>query len=394
MKIISDTSIHSTAEKLHSAWSLDPTFAVVPRRSDFSEEELQSLLALVPEDLLQHHFILLTSGSTGKPKLIVGSKKRAIRLANVLEKVQKLEPVAQTIIVLPLSYSYALINQWVWATVHDRDMVLTQGFAYAGVLKKILKEARQAMLCLVGAQVPLFKRIFGETVQFPDIIRLNFAGGKFPQESLDYLFSIFPNAQIYNNYGCAEAMPRLTIRTDSASDSSNNIGKPLPGVELSTNSEGTLCFRSPYGAVGYIENGEFQRIQEDDWVQTGDLGFLREDSSWMLNGRAVEVFIRYGEKISLYTIDDSLKKQWWGESAYYQETDVNGELGYVAVVSPTLNKETSHAIMRQLRLDFPRTHWPLRLESVEEFPLLSNGKVDANKLSSITREKEIHWLQN
>ena len=43
---------------------------------------------------------------------------------------------------------------------------------------------------------------------------------------------LFPNARVFNNYGCAEAMPRLTVRPVKEGEEGVGIGNPLPGVEL------------------------------------------------------------------------------------------------------------------------------------------------------------------
>lgn len=393
MKIIYDYSAVATAAELQKAWFLKSTFAVVPAKTEYSDKVLQGLLKLIPEDLCKDHFVLFTSGSTGRPKLVIGSKARAVKLAQVLTEVQNSGPVKQVFTVLPLSYSYGFVNQWVWATENKRELLFTEGFSNPGALQESLENAQDAMLCLVGAQVPLLNRYYGDSLRFTNIIRLHFAGGKFPQDSLDYLGTIFPNAEIYNNYGCVEAMPRLTIREASAADRSNNIGIPLPGIELDSDSAGKLRFKSPYGAVGYIENDAFCRINDNEWVYSGDFGHPLQDGNWVLEGRANEVFKRYGEKIALYAIEESVKKQWSGSSAFYRESDANGEAGYVLVVSPTLSKEQCRAILRQFRENFPRTHWPLRLESVEAFPLLPSGKVDMLGLSKIKDEKTIHWYQ-
>ena len=73
------------------------------------------------------------------------------------------------------------------------------------------------MICLIGAQVPLLIEYYAGHV-FSGVIRVHFAGGRFPAERLGDLHQIFPNAQIFNNYGCAEALPRLTLRPAEAAD--------------------------------------------------------------------------------------------------------------------------------------------------------------------------------
>src|ERR1035441_6572038 len=108
------------------------------------------------------------------------------------------------------------------------------------------------MICLVGAQVPLLAQYY-EDHSFPGVIRVHFAGGRFPQERLDEVRRLFPQAAIFNNYGCAEAMPRLTLRRAEAATVAHHIGWPLPGVEMQSDEGSRVLFRSPYGAVALMD---------------------------------------------------------------------------------------------------------------------------------------------
>jgi len=293
--------------------------------------------------------------------------------------------------ILPLTYSYAFINQWLWAHVFNRKLRLTRGFSEPDYLQATLSQASNAMLCMVGSQVSLLRRFFPKTV-FPDIIRLHFAGGRFPQEQLDFLHQCFPNAEIYNNYGCAEAMPRLSIRRAEEASQAAHIGFTLPGIEMTSDRKKRLLFRSPFGAVAYINDEGFKSVAPDEWVPSGDLGEPLDDGGWRLLGRANEVFKRYGEKISLPQLLTTVKSHWSGEAVFYQEVDPGGEQACVLVLSPEPDKQEVRQILMAFRNNHPRPHWPLRIESLEQMPLLPNGKADTQSLAQ-TRGKQLHWRQ-
>lgn len=126
------------------------------------------------------------------------------------------------------------------------------------------------MFCLVGVQVPLLAQHFSGQV-FPGVLRVHFAGGRFPQEKIGLLRDFFPNAQVFNNYGCAEAMPRLALRPAEESDDPADVGRALPGIEMRTDESEALLFRSPYGAIGICGDKGFVPITPESWVPTGDL---------------------------------------------------------------------------------------------------------------------------
>ena len=393
MKIIREVTGISISGQLDEVWEFDSSFAVIPEKTNLSEIEINNALSKIPIHIQNKHFVLLTSGSTGVPKFVIGNKARSEELVKVLHKAQELEFIEQTIVVLPLSYSFALINQWLWAKIENRKLISTEGFSNATILKQVLDKAENAMICLVGAQIPLFKQFFAEDCCFYGVNKIHFAGGHFPQASLEYIGKLFPNAVVFNNYGCVEAMPRLTLRKAGDASNASNIGKPISGVELKTLDENKMVFKSPYRAVGFVEKGAFIALNDNQWIPTGDNGKVNEDGSWTLFGRGNEIFKRYGEKISIISLAESVSRCWDGGVAFYKVQDSNGEQGCVLVVSPEPESKQWRSILQQLRKDFSRVHWPLRLESVEKFPFLSSGKIDMQKLEKDSEKNTIHWRQ-
>jgi long-chain acyl-CoA synthetase len=389
--VIRESEIRSNFRVLEIRWQSAETFAVLPSNLPLSDEWLDDALHCLPQTFCTKHFLLLTSGSTGQPKMIVASRERAEHLVEVIHRAQDGEAARETICCLPLSYSYSFVNQWLWSRILGRRIILTDGFMRPDELKLALDAANDAMICMVGAQVSLLQSFFGGRT-FPGIIRLHFAGGRFPQEQLGPLKQMFPNAAVFNNYGCAEAMPRLTIRRAEDSDVSANIGRPLAGVELKSGIEDQLLFRSPFRAVGFIENSSFHTFDDNDWVDTGDLGRADDNGMWILLGRKSEVFKRFGEKISLPAIDAVVKRAWIGELAFYRETDSMGENGHVMVIAPHPEVRQVKAILMELRRDFSRPHWPLRVESLERLPRLPNNKVDTRGLKE-QKNLIVHWSQ-
>jgi acyl-CoA synthetase (AMP-forming)/AMP-acid ligase II len=391
MRILHEHEVNSNISLLYKAWSEPPTFALVPDKSGLPAGWIKNALRKLPEELREGHFALLSSASTGMPKIVAGSRTRAEHLARTLHKVQESSKADQTIAVLPLSYCYSFVNQWLWARVFERELILTSGFRTPEMLEEKLMDAKNAMLCLVGAQLMLFMRHFAGK-SFPGIIRLHFAGGMFPHEHMNEIKNFFPNALIFNNYGCVEAMPRLSIRREEDSADPHNIGRPLEGVELKSGTDSELLFRSPYGAVAFVDEKGFHQISPEEWVSTGDLARLGEDGTWHIVGRKGEVFKRYGEKIAVPQLLKVLKDSWKGHIAFYREIDSAGENGFVLVLAPEPKESEVRGILRVFRSGFKRPHWPLRIESTEVMPTLPSGKVDTIALAELDNKK-LHWRQ-
>jgi acyl-CoA synthetase (AMP-forming)/AMP-acid ligase II len=378
-------------EDLASAWNDSDTFVIVPAKTSVARDWVKASLNRIPAHLATGHFCLLSSGSTGAPKLIVGSKARAEELARTLHNVQDNEPVRETTLALPLSYSFAFVNQWVWSKVLHRNFVPTCGLSKPDRFGATLSQARDAMLCLAGPQAQLVLRLFDGDA-FPGVIRLHFAGGRFPQETLADLARIFPNAQVFNNYGCVEAMPRLTVRRAEDGTDSFDIGMPIPGVELTATHASNLMFRSQYQAVAQVDPEGIHEFPDDGWLATGDMGESDADGKWRLAGRANEVFKRYGEKIMLSQVLTVVKQDWTGEAAVYREKDPAGEEGYVLVLSPSPTDTGLRTLLKAFRSSWRRAHWPLRIESSSSIPTLPNGKIDSCALQSLSGTT-LEWRQ-
>ncbi len=193
MNIIYTQEVDKNISKLSETWFDTQTFVLLPERSTVSKSWVEERMSILPEEFKTGHFILLTSGSTGHPKLVIASRKRAEGLVRIIHELQENEPAEETILTLPLSYCYAFVNQWLWAKVFNRRLILSHGFSYPDLFKEVLLKANKAMMCLVASQVPLFMKNFGENILFPGVIRLHFAGGRFPQKDIDNIHKLFPN---------------------------------------------------------------------------------------------------------------------------------------------------------------------------------------------------------
>ena len=390
-KILKAGPVSRDITVLDDAWQSPETFAFLPDKLPSMSMDIPAVLDSLDAPYRSGHFALLTSGTTGEPKLVFGSKERAENLVRVLHDCQKSEPVTESIVSLPLTYCFSFVNQYLWSRVVGRRLSLTEGFAKPDELETALASAQDAMLCLTGVQVPLLMKYFSGR-EFPGVIRIHFAGGRFPADKLPALRESFPNAQVFNNYGCAEALPRLTVRAAEAATEPSHVGWPLPGVELKTSADGSLMFRSEYGAVAQADRDGFRPITAEDWVATGDLGEQKGDGHLELTARSSEVFKRFGEKISIPSVLGCVSDVWADSVGTYRERDANEEDGYVLVVSPQPDTATVRGILGELRKNFSRAHWPLRIESVPDLPYLSNGKVDQAGLKNNSNLTQL-WRQ-
>ncbi|MFC1797249.1 hypothetical protein ACFL1V_09165, partial [Pseudomonadota bacterium] len=141
IKIIHESEVNASPALLEKSWSDFSTFIFIPDKG-VSSDWLSKITGLIPAEYYKDCFGLLTSGSTGEPKLILGNKERSESLVRVLNELQGSEPVSETVCILPFTYSYAFINQWLWAKVFNKSLRLTRGFSEPDHLKETLSQSR------------------------------------------------------------------------------------------------------------------------------------------------------------------------------------------------------------------------------------------------------------
>ncbi len=395
--ILSEQLVRMDPAVLASAWTAGaPTFAILPDRSDLSEDWVASALAALPEPLSRDHFLVASSGSTGTPKMVVASRARAEAMAETIARHQQADAVESMVIALPLSYCFALVNQFVLAHLRGLPMRFA-GFGDPAGLAATLDGSENAMICLVGAQATMLPQL-GAGAVFPNVRRIAFAGSPFPWGQAALLKRMFPKARFSNNYGCAEAMPRLVVEdvTDRVrsgdAPADGQIGHPLPGVALRADPNGALEFQSRYAALGYVTPGGFEPFPEGGWISTGDSAHFDEGAGWILRGRIGDVFKRHGEKVSVARLRATIEDSWGQSFALIRGKDRAGEDGLQLVLEGAADRHAARRILKAIRDQHPRAFWPLQILRFDTLPRLGNGKIDNTALRSETGH-EILWDQ-
>lgn len=108
---------------------------------------------------------------------------------------------------------------------------------------------------------------------------------------------------VLEGYGLTETAPVLTINPQTA-PRPGSVGKPLPDVEIdivdkNEQGVGEIAARGPNIMKGYLNNPEAtSEIMRDDWLLTGDLGYIDEDGYVTITGRKKSLIVnREGKNI-------------------------------------------------------------------------------------------------
>lgn len=177
-------------------------------------------------------------------------------------------------------------------------------------------------------------------------------------------------------------------------------GRPVPGhvvgvvdeetgEELSPNEIGHIAVKRPDPGMllDYWNQPELtEELFVDDWMLTGDAGSFDEDGYLFYEGRADDVIITSGYRVSPLEVEDTLREHEAVTNAVVVGVD-DEERGQVvkAYVKLESGFDPSDELANEIRT-FVREReaaykYPRQVEFVEEFPTTVTGKVQRRKLT-------------
>lgn len=335
---------------------------------------------------------LMTSGSTAEPRLLLADEAALTAGVNAIHAAQRLLGAASTGVMLPLAYSFAFVNQLLWAILHERRLTILPGFRNPSDTSAQLAGGGSDMICLVGDQVRILESLRFDDVPIPQVQVVNCAGGPFPSQSYPFLSRMFPAAAIFNNYGCAEAMPRLTVCEINNGDIDPSfVGRPIQGVRLriaGSDAVGPITFNAPSASYGTLLGDGSVRLH-GEWIESGDLGRLDATGLYVL-GRHDQVVKLGGERISLLELEQSLITSAVSHAFVWSDTSDGSCCVHAVISSPT--PPQPHDLTQALRKKLPRQLWPRAIFWSDTWPLLPNGKPDRLELKRLALDGALPLL--
>ncbi|MCV7260012.1 class I adenylate-forming enzyme family protein [Mycobacterium shimoidei] len=154
-----------------------------------------------------------------------------------------------------------------------------------------------------------------------------------------------------------------------------SVGRPLPGIDV-TIADDEVLVRTPTTAARKIDPAFLDRLTDDGWFHTGDLGWFDEDGFLWLDGRVSDMINRGGLKVFPGAVEDVLlAAEGVREAAVVGIPDERlGEVpwAFVACNDPCVTEDDLIAWCRE-RLTPYRV--PVRVVFVKQLPRNDVGKV-------------------
>jgi O-succinylbenzoic acid--CoA ligase len=322
------------------------------------------------------HTIVLTSGSSGNPRPVRLTRENVA--AAIAASSQRLgnEAGDRWLLVLPIFHIGGLSVLWRAAAVGGA-VILHSRFDEERVAGAMRSDA-VSIVSLVPTM--LYRLLDFDPGPYP-VMKAVLLGGAAAQRELVER-GLDAGLPILQTYGMTETCSQVaTVVPGEAVGSLGSVGRPLPGVSISTGEAGAgeIVVSGPIVSPGYL--GEPDR-QGDH--HTGDIGYLDEHGRLVVLCRIDDMAVTGGENVYPQHVADVL-----GRSRFVSTVEV------VAVPDPEWGQSLVAIVVGEEaalpRLQGWAANWLPRYEIpkgwifVDEMPTLPSGKVDRTALAEMAR---------
>lgn len=341
--------------------------------------------------------LFTTSGTTSKPKLVRQPQRSHVIHAQDTARAYGLaDDDAVLLAALPLCGTFGL-NSVLPAIAGGAPVILQEAFDAQDALEQM---SRYRVTHVFGSD-EMFLRLIelaDDHTPFAHARRFGFGafGSSFDEGARAAWKTGIP---LYGLYGSSEVLALFSgqMHYDDVEQRIQGGGMPAPrgarvrirnvdtGELQPVGEAGEIEISTPSRFLDYLNNPEAtdKAITGDGWFRTGDLGYLREDGSFVYQARMGDAIRLSGFLVNPAEIEAVLKDQDGVADAQVVAVDIKGTPRAVAFViadGPAPRADTLIDACRQAMATFKA---PARIWFLDEYPITpsANGeKVQRNKL--------------
>lgn len=243
--------------------------------------------------------ITYTSGTTGQPKGVCLSNQAMLRVASSIQKMVELTSKDQHLCVLPLATLlenvaglYATLLAGGTAHIMPSEAVGLNGSSLnIHHLHQALNDCKASTAILIPELLSaLVNTLEASALSLPQLRFLAVGGASVAPDLLKRASKI--SLPVFEGYGLSESASVVALNTPDA-NKIGSVGQLLPHLEIQFSDENEILVKGA-AYLGYTHHHD-----EQEWLHTGDIGYLDEEGYLIINGRKKNIFITsYGRNVS------------------------------------------------------------------------------------------------
>lgn len=255
--------------------------------------------------------IMYTSGTTGQPKGVVHTYGNHWFSAIASALNLGLQETDKWLCMLPI-FHVSGFSICMRSVIYGMPLYLLEKFSEEAVHEAIIKHG----VTIASVVTVMLERLL-ETIQnqtYPKTFRcMLLGGGACPIHLLEQAKE--KNIPVFQSYGMTETSSQIvTLSPEDALQKLGASGKPLGPAQLKIVEPdeagiGEIFVKGPMVTKGYYNHEQANKTSfHDDWLATGDLGYLDEEGFLFVVDRRDDLIISGGENIYPTEIEHTLMK--------------------------------------------------------------------------------------
>ena len=259
--------------------------------------------------------LIYTSGSTGRPKGVMMTHRNIDAASDSITTY--IENTVDDIIlnVAPLAFDYGLY-QLLMAVRVGATLVLEKSFAFPAAIFETMRREKVTGFPLVPTMAAMLLQMRDtSTLDVPSLRYITNTAAALPEEHIQRLRALFPQATLYSMYGLTECKRCTYLPPAELDRRAGSVGIAIPNTEAYVADDdgepvahgviGELVIRGPHVMQGYWENpaatAERLRPGRNAWEKvlfTGDLFYADSEGFLYFVGRKDDIIKTRGEKVA------------------------------------------------------------------------------------------------
>lgn len=264
--------------------------------------------------------IFYTGGTTGFPKGVMQSHRAIWASAMSSLPDFKMGPHSRYLHAAPMFHMADLVGSMGAALTSSTNVVL-QAFSPDAFLS-LVESQKVTHSLIVPAMIKMVLGAYSEAdYDVSSLEMIMYGASPMPAATLEFFMRVWPDVDLAQAYGQTELAPIATILPPSdhvaGSKLLRSAGRPTSisevkcvradGSECGYEETGEIIVRGPQAMIGYWKKPEETALAlRDEWVYTGDAGYIIDSGHLFVVDRVKDMVITGGENVYTTEVENAL----------------------------------------------------------------------------------------
>ncbi|WP_042199115.1 class I adenylate-forming enzyme family protein [Paenibacillus camerounensis] len=285
---------------------------------DYRHKPLLEPVSGLSEDSIA--LVMMSSGTTGRRKGIALTHRAIYSNIQGIVEYMRPAPTDRFLTLKNFTHVSVLVGEILTCIYSGSHLFAPDPYCS---MAKTLQNIKHYAPTFLFANPQLLKRLKDYTKKTGSDIRVRTiytSGAVLSGTEAQELSAVFASSKIWNVYGLTETGPRVTAQTDFNDAKYGSVGRPIKDTILyiknpntqeqcSSYEVGLICVKSQSLMSGYVYSKfQIQYINQNDFFETGDLGYLDDDGDLFILGRANDTINVSGNKVDPVLVEEKIRR--------------------------------------------------------------------------------------